>query len=87
MKNNVILQFTIYKVLFATCIFHFSLFIYLLLQIPLRVIAIEIVLLKDWSTVTDRVEHIFLIHALLARNLLRHDAVSAIGKLLNAPEL
>ena len=59
----------------------------LLLKIPLRIIAVEIVLLKNWGTVTDRVEDILLIHALLTRNLLRHDAVSTVSELFNAPEL
>ena len=59
----------------------------LLLKIPLRVIAIEIVLLKNWSTVSDRVENILLVHTFLTRNLLWHDAVCSVGKLLDAPEL
>ena len=69
------------------CHFLFFTLYFLLLKIPLRVIAIEVVLLKNWSTVTDRVENILLIHALLTRNFLWHDAVCSISKLLDAPEL
>ena len=56
-------------------------------EVPLRVVAVEIILGKGRCGVTCRVEADARVDTLLSWDYLRHDAESSVGKLLDAPEL
>ena len=59
----------------------------MLAEIPLGVVGREVVLGEGRGAVASAVEAILLVLALLTGNDVRHDAISAVGELLDAPEL
>ena len=61
--------------------------LFLKAQIPLGIVALEVVLGEGGSGVACGVETVAGVDALLAGDDLRHDAESAVGELLDAPEL
>ena len=63
-----------------------SFFLLLMLaEIPLGIVAMEIVFGERWIAVALTVDTVFGVDAFFARNLLWHDAIGAIGELLDAP--
>ena len=56
-------------------------------EVPLGIVAVEVVLGKGRSRVACRVEADARVDTLLSGDYLRHDAEGAVGKLLDAPEL
>jgi len=56
-------------------------------EIPLGIVAVEVVFCQCGSTVSSGIQHHLGVHALLARYLLRHDTEGTVDKLLDAPEL
>ena len=62
-----------------------SFFILMLAEIPFGIVAMEIVFGERWIAVALTVDAVFGVVAFLARDLLWHDAIGAIGELLDTP--
>ena len=56
-------------------------------EVPLRVVAVEVVSGQRRSTVGSRIQHECGVDTLTTRNHLRHDTEGTVDELLNAPEL
>jgi len=56
-------------------------------QVPLRVVALEVVGSERGGAVARRVEAVARVGCVLSGNGVRHDAVGAVGELFDAPEL
>ena len=57
----------------------------MLAEIPLGIVTMEVIFGERWIAVALTIDAVFGVDAFLARDLLWHDAIGAIGELLDTP--